>query len=127
MTRKGYINAAREWLGENDMVVGSVELRIHYIFYPGCAQTYWQPREEDTAELDFVQIKRHRDGKPVWARLERNQPATEPGGVDGEDWYCWAEDYLDLNMSEVLEDQSADDADAAEYRAECRRDDRGLA
>ena len=95
MTRKGYISATREWLGDNDMVVGCIETRIHYLFSPGCEPKLYgptpHPGDDPEIELDFVQLEA---GENRWSRIERNSPAAEFLGPDGEDWYDWAEGYL---------------------------------
>ena len=128
MSTKDYIFTTREWTDANDCVVGSMELRIHYVFtagspgqFYGAPEKCW-PHEPDEIEFDFVEreVADFFGRNPQWVRI---QPGMDHAAmIDGDGMIEWAEKYLKENHTEVYEDIAAMRADAEEYRAECRRD-----
>lgn len=104
-------------------VLSETELCIHYLYSPGCeAQTYGPaencyPAEGPEIELDYVDREEIIAGKPTWVRCGSSNKLT-----------LWAESWLEKNVHEVIADQR--DAEefareqAAEYRAEMRREER---
>lgn len=114
MARKGFIDRTYE-VTDADMdsiIVGSTELRIHYLFTPGCPETGpsyasgGEPASGPEIELDYVEEEV--SGK--WQRVP----------VDGDLW-LWAETYLEKHPDDVIEDVAECDAADREYFAELRR------
>ncbi len=110
--RRGYIHATREIEGDNDAVISSTELRIHYRYWPGAPEfrgnAIWLPADPDEIEVNYVE----RETAPhKWERVE----------VDDGDW-LWAENWLERHFDYVLQEIAEADAAARDDAAEMRRD-----
>tara|TARA_R110000868_G_scaffold86015_1_gene241492 strand:+ start:789 stop:1148 length:360 start_codon:yes stop_codon:yes gene_type:complete len=110
----------REWLGEDDAVIGCVELRVIYTYRRGSpAVMYLRNGDpgypEESPEIEIVRVEQESltSGKSIWL------PASEDNAE-------WAIEYFEARTDEVLaeaeESRRADYADAMEARAEARRD-----
>jgi hypothetical protein len=114
MSQRGYIVATREWTDANDTVMGSVELRVHYLFTPGSEATRIDPACDDLIEFDFVEREKFENGKMVWRRVDASD--------DDLDLVEWAGEYLAEHLDHVFDDVSAEADAAEEYRADARAD-----
>jgi len=96
----------REWLGENDAVIGSAELRIHYTYRPATADHYdpsiggpggWTPGDADEVEIIKVEWECYGKDKPRWQRIE----GKDPTGAD------LHEEYAEWAYMEYVDDMAA--------------------
>jgi hypothetical protein len=110
MAIKGYITACRsseDYLGN---VTGEMEMRIAYSCHPARRETPDSPAEAPLIEFCFVAIEEWKGARAFWVKC------TDFDVVE------WAERYLESHTADVLDDVAAQEHDAAEHRAEMRRE-----